>query len=199
MVSMVSSEGAFGAAAASHPQIGASPNIIELKNFAQTLGLTAADVRSLEDKYAQRTETSTIVEVACLAAQLLLGADQVDTAPLNQSTVEENWYVRYPRKQLLTDNLIVSMCRSKTYIKKTFLYHPADDFEPCVECHEDCRLLPGVFHRPKRWPPAEPGLVLILNILSWYLWEQSRSQFPSQTGVPRMTNARVLVDRPYTT
>ncbi|KAH8590926.1 hypothetical protein B0O99DRAFT_598706 [Bisporella sp. PMI_857] len=84
-------KGAFGAAAASHPQIGASPNITELKNFAQTLGLTAADVRSLKDKYAQRTETSTIVEVACLAAQLLLGADQVDTAPLNQSTVEENW------------------------------------------------------------------------------------------------------------
>ena len=93
--------GAAGASAASGSLILARNDVTELSNFAQTLGLSETQIQSLEVKYSQATTRSTIVEVACLAAQLCLGTDQVDTTPVNQTIVEENWYFRCPKNYTL--------------------------------------------------------------------------------------------------
>lgn len=60
----------------------------DFESFCQSLGLSTSDVDTL---WAKVTRGTADVEVACLTAQASLGDGQVDTTPLNQTVVSENW------------------------------------------------------------------------------------------------------------
>lgn len=79
--------GALGATTASTFQIQPRDNATEFTRFAQDIGLPAAQIESVRVKFSQATK----VELACLTAQFLIGIDNVDTVPLNETIVEENW------------------------------------------------------------------------------------------------------------
>ncbi|KAI0850546.1 FAD-binding domain-containing protein [Daldinia vernicosa] len=59
--------------------------------FYNSIGLSEAQAETLKEKYGIETTDENSVEAACTAAQLSLGASIVDTAPLNQTVVGENW------------------------------------------------------------------------------------------------------------
>jgi hypothetical protein len=67
-----------------HPQSG-------FISFGRGLGLSPRKVQHLAAKYAAATTPAEVVEVACLTALAALGEAQVDTRPLNNATVQENW------------------------------------------------------------------------------------------------------------
>lgn len=60
-------------------------------SFGRSLGLDSRKIQSLAAKYALATTPAEVVEVACLTALAALGEAQVDTRPLNNATVQENW------------------------------------------------------------------------------------------------------------
>lgn len=57
--------------------------------MSQNHELSSSQVEELRVK--RDGNSSTNLELACLAAQTALGVDQVDTSPLNQTVVDENW------------------------------------------------------------------------------------------------------------
>lgn len=59
--------------------------------FYNSIGLSEAQAGTLKEKYGIETTDANSVEAACTAAQLSLGASIVDTSPLNQTVVGENW------------------------------------------------------------------------------------------------------------
>lgn len=79
--------GALAAAA----QATSTSNVTKFTSFAQNLGLSAANTRALAARYAKADDSVAILNVACLTAQGVLGAANVDTSPLNQTIVDVNW------------------------------------------------------------------------------------------------------------
>jgi hypothetical protein len=80
--------------------IGASPSIARLtdrditmdqpfSSFLDDIGLSGSAAEALVEKY--NLNTSTPLDLACETAKQLLGSNTVDTTPLNQTLVEENW------------------------------------------------------------------------------------------------------------
>ncbi|KAH6701360.1 hypothetical protein BKA61DRAFT_561607 [Leptodontidium sp. MPI-SDFR-AT-0119] len=59
--------------------------------FGKSIGLSELAVRTLGDKSANISNSVEALTVACQTAQESLGAAQVDTTPLNQTVVDENW------------------------------------------------------------------------------------------------------------
>ena len=59
--------------------------------FGKSIGLSELAVRTLGDKSANISNSVEALTVACQTAQESLGAVQVDTTPLNQTIVDENW------------------------------------------------------------------------------------------------------------
>ena len=66
-------------------------DVTKFSSFAQRLGLSSADTRTLAEQYAKAGDPVAILNVACLTAQGVLGTENVDTSPLNQTAVEVNW------------------------------------------------------------------------------------------------------------
>ncbi|OQE18060.1 hypothetical protein PENFLA_c022G04951 [Penicillium flavigenum] len=73
---------AAGALAAS------TSDVTKISSFAQRFGLSTADTRTLAAKYAKAGDPVAILNIVCLTAQGVLGTENVDTSPLNQTTVE---------------------------------------------------------------------------------------------------------------
>ena len=44
-------------------------------------------------------DTSALIKLACLSAEICLGADSVDTTPVNTTEVDNNWSVAPPSSQ----------------------------------------------------------------------------------------------------
>ncbi|KAK3984531.1 FAD binding domain-containing protein [Cladorrhinum sp. PSN332] len=59
--------------------------------FAKSLEVPEPQIKSLSTSLSAAKTSSAILGVACLTAQLLLGEARVDTTPLNQAVVQENW------------------------------------------------------------------------------------------------------------
>jgi hypothetical protein len=76
---------AAGALAAS------TSDVTKFSSFAQRLGLSTANTRTLAAQYAKAGDPVAILNIACLTAQGVLGTENVDTSPLNQTTVDANW------------------------------------------------------------------------------------------------------------
>lgn len=74
-------------------------------SFGKSLGLSDSVILPLEDDYGNATSPAKIAQLACLVAQASIGQNQVDTPPLDQTVVEENWYV----KTLLTSDTLVNV------------------------------------------------------------------------------------------
>ncbi|KAK7908652.1 fad linked oxidase-like protein [Apiospora marii] len=58
--------------------------------FCSSLALSASQVQCLKDEIAQSASGSGL-EQACRAAEMALGHDRVDTSPLDETVVHENW------------------------------------------------------------------------------------------------------------
>lgn len=72
--------------------LAASTNdVAKFTSFARHLGLSIADTHTLAKQYAKAGDSVAFLNVACLTAQGVLGAQNVDTSPLNQTTVDVNW------------------------------------------------------------------------------------------------------------
>ncbi|KGO64138.1 FAD linked oxidase, N-terminal [Penicillium italicum] len=71
--------------------IGASAAGALAASFAQGLGLSSADTRTLAAQYAKAGDSVAILNIACLTARGVLGTESVDTLPLNQTIVDVNW------------------------------------------------------------------------------------------------------------
>ncbi|KAI1836200.1 CAZyme family AA7 [Penicillium roqueforti] len=78
-------------ALAAGAQAASTSNVTKFTSFAQNLGLSAANTRALAARYAKADDSVAILNVACLTAQGVLGAANVDTSPLNQTIVDVNW------------------------------------------------------------------------------------------------------------
>ncbi|KAJ5803991.1 CAZyme family AA7 [Penicillium psychrosexuale] len=78
-------------ALAAGAQAASTSNVPKFTSFAQDLGLSAANTRALAARYAKADDSVAILNVACLTAQGVLGAANVDTSPLNQTIVDVNW------------------------------------------------------------------------------------------------------------
>ncbi|OTB15927.1 hypothetical protein K445DRAFT_317556 [Daldinia sp. EC12] len=63
----------------------------EFETFYTSIGLSKEQAETLKEKYGVETPKAKSLEAACTAAQLSLGNSQVDTSPLNQTVVGENW------------------------------------------------------------------------------------------------------------
>lgn len=87
---------------ASVPVVGAHPpsSLLDARNdntsmdqqfetFLSSIGLSGAAADTL--RASAESNSSSSLDLACQAAQLLFGNNTVDTAPLNQTVVEENW------------------------------------------------------------------------------------------------------------
>ncbi|KAK2732573.1 hypothetical protein CKAH01_08671 [Colletotrichum kahawae] len=62
------------------------------ERFGQAIGLSPQHIELLGQQYAKvEGDTDDIVQVACLTAEAVIGQEHVDTLPLNQTVVEENW------------------------------------------------------------------------------------------------------------
>lgn len=63
----------------------------------QSLATELGDDPSLEAFLNSKNhDKSALTRLACLSARLCLGADSVDTAPVNQSDADGNWFGHYP-------------------------------------------------------------------------------------------------------
>lgn len=63
------------------------------REFYAGLDISNLEAESLEAPLAEtEVQKVSVLDTACEAAQLALGEDQVDLAPLNQTIVGENWY-----------------------------------------------------------------------------------------------------------
>lgn len=80
----------IGASAAGALAVSTS-DVTKFSSFAQGLGLSPANTRTLAAQYAKAGNPVAILNIACLTAQGVLGTENVDTLPLNQTTVEVNW------------------------------------------------------------------------------------------------------------
>ncbi|KAK4222534.1 FAD binding domain-containing protein [Podospora fimiseda] len=73
----------------------ATPQILPRQNdfvtFAKSIQVPEDQIKSLSTSFSSAKTTSAILNVACLTAKILLGEPQVDTTPLNQAVVQENW------------------------------------------------------------------------------------------------------------
>ncbi|KAI0103466.1 FAD-binding domain-containing protein [Daldinia grandis] len=67
-----------------------SNTIAEFKSFCHGLRLLDTDTELLTQEFSRATPDG-ILDVACTTARFALGERQVDTAPLNQTVVNENW------------------------------------------------------------------------------------------------------------
>ncbi|KAI1656821.1 hypothetical protein F4813DRAFT_361961 [Daldinia decipiens] len=63
----------------------------EFKSFCHELRLPDPDTQLLIEKFSRISTPDDVLDVACATARFALGQDQVDTAPLNQTVVNENW------------------------------------------------------------------------------------------------------------
>ncbi len=79
---------AYASWTAAVPTYGRSNDFIA---FGKSLGLDALKVQSLAATYVLATTPAGLLEVACLTAVSALGDAQVDTRPLNNATIQENW------------------------------------------------------------------------------------------------------------
>ncbi|KAI0105083.1 hypothetical protein GGR51DRAFT_202935 [Nemania sp. FL0031] len=59
--------------------------------FGQNLHLPSPELRDLGTAYARASTNGAILSVACRTAQVALGKAQVETQPLNNTIVDENW------------------------------------------------------------------------------------------------------------
>ena len=59
--------------------------------FAREIGLNESVGQTLGQRYSLTIQPSAVLELSCLVARLALGEAQVDTSPLNQTTVNINW------------------------------------------------------------------------------------------------------------
>ncbi|KAJ5816164.1 CAZyme family AA7 [Penicillium robsamsonii] len=85
LLSVLIGASAAGALAAS------TSDVTKFSSFAQRLGLSTANTRTLAAQYAKAGDPVAILNIACLTAQGVLGTENVDTLPLNQTTVDANW------------------------------------------------------------------------------------------------------------
>ncbi|KAK6062797.1 Bifunctional solanapyrone synthase 4 [Seiridium cupressi] len=65
--------------------------VADFEEFARSYNLSEEQIKTLGAKYEQANTSAEQVEVACQTAQSSLGEAQVDTSPLNQTAVQENW------------------------------------------------------------------------------------------------------------
>lgn len=64
-----------------------------VEDFYTNIGISALESQTLSSTFQQaKSRNNSLVKVACQTAQLALPRSQVDTAPLNQTIVDENWY-----------------------------------------------------------------------------------------------------------
>jgi hypothetical protein len=61
-----------------------------IRSFLASVGVSGAEVGSLTEAYEKKTSPS--IFLACQVAKFVLGRDKIDTAPLNETVVDENWY-----------------------------------------------------------------------------------------------------------
>ena len=77
-----------------------------IETFVGSLGIPHSQAQPLITKLGsdsnltafikgKKYDASELIALACLSAQICLGADSVDTIPLNQSTVDANWSVTF--------------------------------------------------------------------------------------------------------
>lgn len=59
--------------------------------FGQEIGLSHGQIETLGQQYAKASSDADILQVACLVAEAAIGQGYVETSPLNQTVVEENW------------------------------------------------------------------------------------------------------------
>ncbi|KAJ8131493.1 hypothetical protein O1611_g2129 [Lasiodiplodia mahajangana] len=65
---------------------------LEFESFCHGLGLSDLGARTLREKYNKTDLTATrLLDLACLAAQLSIGHDNVDVPPINEALAAENW------------------------------------------------------------------------------------------------------------
>lgn len=76
-----------------------SPNNIQTRttnstnfvSFGKTVGLSESAIQNLGDKFAQISNPTTALAIACETAQILFGVAQVEATPVDQTVVDENW------------------------------------------------------------------------------------------------------------
>ncbi|KAI8963317.1 FAD-binding domain-containing protein [Daldinia sp. FL1419] len=61
------------------------------KTFSTAIGLSEAQAETLKDKHGVETTNANSLQAACTAVGLSIGDSKVDTSPLNQTVVGENW------------------------------------------------------------------------------------------------------------
>ncbi|KAI1208146.1 Glucooligosaccharide oxidase [Annulohypoxylon truncatum] len=62
-----------------------------LESLYHTLGLSDAETQDVRDRFTRATPADGNINVACVIAQCVMGEGIVDTSPLNQTVVDENW------------------------------------------------------------------------------------------------------------
>ncbi|ETS75027.1 hypothetical protein PFICI_13511 [Pestalotiopsis fici W106-1] len=66
-----------------------------LASFAKRIGLSDSHAKALQSQHGSSwsndTQPDENLKIACQVAQLILGLDQVETSPVNQTIVKENW------------------------------------------------------------------------------------------------------------
>lgn len=67
------------------------PHLLELNHLFESLGLHSTDAEHLKTSL-ERNIDATTVSKAGIAVQLLLGHDIVDTAPVEQTKIDGNWF-----------------------------------------------------------------------------------------------------------
>ncbi|OTA83396.1 hypothetical protein M434DRAFT_400692 [Hypoxylon sp. CO27-5] len=67
----------------------------DILSFLGSVGLSSSQSHTIKSQFdaalSNASNSSDILSVACQASQESLGAEQVDTSPLNQTLVDENW------------------------------------------------------------------------------------------------------------
>lgn len=81
----------FCATALSMEVPGLFPRQEDFATFAKDIKISETQIKSLATSLASAKTSSAILAVACLTAQVVLGGPQVDTTPLDQAVVKDNW------------------------------------------------------------------------------------------------------------
>ncbi len=90
-------------------------------------------------------DTSGLISLACQSAQSWLGADSVDITPLNQTTVDANWWVVVSAQN--HEKLIITIKVSNMLVFSNMCSTPGISTR-CLQDAEDCHLFPNNICRP---------------------------------------------------
>ncbi|KAM7210774.1 hypothetical protein V8F06_013852 [Rhypophila decipiens] len=83
--------GVFFATALSMESPDIFPRQDDFATFAKDIQVPETQINSLSKNLASARTSTAILTLACLTAQVVLGGSQVDTAPLDQAVVKDNW------------------------------------------------------------------------------------------------------------